>query len=68
MSDAENVRQKQRRRYFLHNGRLVEEGYPQVEKIEINYLEEHNSFVGHIEKEVNGLLLLKVRCILSLTV
>ena len=51
MSDAENERQKQRIRSFLHNGRRVEESYPQIEKIEINYLKEHNSFVGHIEKD-----------------
>lgn len=50
MSDAENERQKQRIRSFLHNGRRVEEGYPQVEIIEINYVKEHNSFVGHNEK------------------
>ena len=49
MTDAENERQKQRIRSFLHNGRLVEESYPQVEKIEINYLKEHNSFLGHNE-------------------
>lgn len=51
MSDDENERQKQRIRSFLHNGRRVEESYPQIEKIEINYMKEHNSFVGHNEKD-----------------
>ena len=51
MSDAENERQKQRIRSFLHNGRRIEDAYPQIEKIEINYLKEHNSFVGHNEKD-----------------
>lgn len=51
MSDDENERQKQHIRSFLHNGRRVEEVYPRVEKIEISYLKEHNSFVGHNENE-----------------
>ena len=51
MSDAENERQKQRIRSFLHNGMRIEDAYPQIEIIEINYLREHNSFVGHNEKD-----------------
>lgn len=51
MSDDENERQKQRLRSFLHNGRRVEEVYPQVETIEISYLKEHISFVGHNKNE-----------------
>lgn len=51
MSDTENERQKQRIRSYLHNGRRIEDVYPRVEKIEIGYLVEHTSFVGHNEKD-----------------
>ena len=51
MSDIENERQKQRNRSYLHIGRRIEDVYPRVEKIEIEYLIEHNSFVGYNKKE-----------------
>lgn len=51
MSDTENERQKQRNRSYLHNGRRIEDVYPRVEKIEIEYLIEHNSFVGYNKKD-----------------
>ena len=51
MSYSENERQKQRNRSYLHNGRRIEDVYPRVEKIEIEYLIEHNSFVGYNKKE-----------------
>lgn len=51
MSDTENERQKQRGRSYLHNGRRIEDIYPWVGKIEIEYLIEHNSFVGYNKKE-----------------
>lgn len=51
MTEAENERMKQKQRAFAHNGIRLEERYPQVECISINYIKEHTSFVSPSVKE-----------------
>lgn len=51
MTERECERIKQNQLRLLHRGVPISDIYPQVEKIEIDYLKEHNSFLGHNEKE-----------------
>ena len=46
MTDSENEKQKLHLRCLMHNGMRLWERYPQVDRIEIHYVREHNSFVA----------------------